>query len=172
MSIHLQSGVTNATQLNSLSDMVSQKMAEIQQTVHTGFTNSSFYGVDQGANFSDLRQCLAQVVSQAAVGATTSGQRCLTMNNTAAVSDVKQIFKNMVDQYAFQLPMQTALDLQKKVEGQLANSSLIPPAQELIKDVQAATLSVAATTNGEYVQALYAAEACFFEGSFSLCLLY
>lgn len=45
----------------------------------------------------------------------------------------------------------------------MANSSLLPPAQELIKDVQAATLSVAATTNADYVDALYAAEACFFD---------
>jgi len=154
------SGVTNGTQLNTLASMVSQKMSEIEATVHAGFTNETFYGQNQGASFSDLRACIADVVKNAGK---ESGQKCLTMNNTAAVSDVKQIFRNMIDQYEFQLPMNTALALKSKVDTYLSNSSLIPPAQELVRDVQDATLSVAATTNAEEVQALYAAEACFFE---------
>jgi len=154
------SGVTNGTQLDTLSSMVSQKMTEIEATVHAGITNATFYGQDQGASFSDLRKCIADVVKNAG---TASGQRCLTMGNTAALSDIKQIFKNMVDQYAFQMPMNTALDLKKKVDTYLSNSSLIPAAQELVRDVQDATLSVAATTNAENVQAFYSAEACFFE---------
>lgn len=43
--------------------MVSNKLAQVEDTVHEGFTNTSvFLGAAQGANYTDLRQCIAQVV--------------------------------------------------------------------------------------------------------------
>lgn len=141
--------------------MVQQKMSEIGSTVHAGFTNDTFYGQDQDQDYDTLRSCLATVVRRAG---RASAEKCLTRNGPDAVDNVKEIFRNMVDQYAFQLPMNTTLALQDEVDKYLANATLLPAAQELIENFQNATLSVAATVNGEYVEALYSAEACFFEG--------
>ena len=85
------------------------------------------------------------------------------LNNTAAVSDIKAIFRKVINQFEFLLPIQTVTDVQSSVNDYLSKSALLPAAQQLVKDTQASILSVTAATAGDTADAIYRAEACFFE---------